>query len=269
MRQFVSAVSPDKDGLLEISGKDYNYFRNVLRISAGDMVAVRLSGGGFFNSTVAKIDGKKRTVLLQICADARPFSENQSSFDIPTEFYLFQFAAKGPKMDAIIRQSAECGISKIIPVLGEFSQAGSSEKNFRNERYARIIKEARQQSGSPVQTEISDAADVAHAVSIWNEICGTDKNKCFACVLYERNEKTENLHRALGGFDEIKKCAVFCGGEGGISPKEADFFIKNGIIPVHFNTNILRCETAAVYGIAALQTIIAEKNEWNLKKQQN
>ncbi|WP_315329486.1 16S rRNA (uracil(1498)-N(3))-methyltransferase, partial [Treponema socranskii] len=31
-----------------------------------------------------------------------------------------------------------------------------------------------------------------------------------------------------------------------------------GFTPVHFAGNILRCETAALYGIAALQTALAE-----------
>jgi 16S rRNA (uracil1498-N3)-methyltransferase len=30
---------------------------------------------------------------------------------------------------------------------------------------------------------------------------------------------------------------------------------KDGFVSVHFETNILRCETAALYGIASIQTI--------------
>ena len=36
---------------------------------------------------------------------------------------------------------------------------------------------------------------------------------------------------------------------------------KNGFLPVHFETNILRCETAALYGIAVMQSLVLRKNE--------
>jgi 16S rRNA (uracil1498-N3)-methyltransferase len=56
------------------------------------------------------------------------------------------------------------------------------------------------------------------------------------------------------------------GAEGGISPEELDFAQKHGFVPVHFATNILRCETAALYGIAALQNAVVEKKVWQFKK---
>lgn len=58
--------------------------------------------------------------------------------------------------------------------------------------------------------------------------------------------------------DRPQKLALAVGCEGGISPAEAQLLKANGFIPVHFAGNILRCETAAVYGIAALQNAAAE-----------
>ena len=40
---------------------------------------------------------------------------------------------------------------------------------------------------------------------------------------------------------------------------EIEFLKQNGFVPIHFETNILRCETAALYGIAAMQTLISGK----------
>ena len=58
--------------------------------------------------------------------------------------------------------------------------------------------------------------------------------------------------------DRPQKLALAVGCEGGISPAEAQLLKANGFIPIHFAGNILRCETAAVYGIAALQNAAAE-----------
>lgn len=276
MRQFIASAEFDNDGLLQIEGKDFRYFTHVLRLRTGDMVAVRTPSGALLNTTLAKIDEKFRRAVLQVCggskaglpeASADNAAETlQSECNNETDFYLFQFVAKGPKMDLIVRQATECGVKKIIPVTGEFTQAGAAEKNFRNLRYERIIKEARQQSGSPVATEICGALSLNEALSFWkNEIQGME-SQSLACVLYERNENTKSLFAAVEASKELKKCAVFCGAEGGISPVEIHILSGQGVVPVHFETNILRCETAALYGIACMQNLVMGKKEWQMRQ---
>ena len=98
MRQFVSAEFPDKDGILKVSGKDFRYLCQVLRLRTGDMTALRLPDGSLVNSTVAKIDEGSRIVCFQVCGGNGNFSENQSEYSGQTEFYLFQFVAKSAKM---------------------------------------------------------------------------------------------------------------------------------------------------------------------------
>ena len=47
--------------------------------------------------------------------------------------------------------------------------------------------------------------------------------------------------------------------------KEPNYFeiLKNaGVKIVHLATNILRCETASLYGVASLQSALLEKNLW-------
>ncbi|MDD5790411.1 MAG: RsmE family RNA methyltransferase [Spirochaetia bacterium] len=269
MRQFVSSVYPDKKGMLELCGKDFRYLKQVLRLCVGDMLYVRLPDGKLSGTTVAKIDESKKTVFLQVC-DCAPEvlkngGENQSDYRPETDFYLFQFVAKGPKMDLIVRQAAECGVLKVVPVTGKFTQSCGAEKNLRNSRYERIVKEARQQSGSPVATEISETLSLEEACALWKKVAGEKPEESFACVLYERSERTKNLYEALADLNVIKKCAVFCGAEGGISPEEIDFLLENGIVPVHFETNILRCETAALYGTACLQNAVTGRKLWQKK----
>lgn len=266
MRQFIAVSEFDKEGLLQIGGKDFRYFRNVLRLCPGDMISVRVPSGALVNATLAKVDERRRCAVLQICDTVKFPEEHQSEYNDDTEFYLFQFVAKGSKMDLIVRQATECGVCKIIPVAGEYAQAGATEKSFRNGRYERIIKEARQQSGSPVATEIYNTMTLDDALVFWkNEISGLEAQS-IACVLYERIENTKNLFNAVDAIKEIKKCALFCGSEGGISPGEIQFLCEQGIIPVHFETNILRCETAALYGIACMQNLVTGKKEWQIKK---
>lgn len=261
MRQYVAQKSLDKNGLLSIEGKDYRYLKQVLRLSVGDMISVRFKDCGLKNMTVCRVDDAAKKIVLQLCAENSESPENQPDNENSVCFDLFMFVPKSSKFDLIVRQATECGISRIYPVSGEFSQKGAEKMNFRGERFERIIKEARQQSGSAVDTQIQECITVKQLCELWQN--DPDKENSVGCVLYERNEFTTSLKQAFAEKEagNIKKCAVVCGAEGGISPEEIKDLIKAGFKPIHFKTNILRCETAALYGIAALQNFIAEQED--------
>lgn len=252
MRQYIAQKELNDDGCLEIIGKDFRYLKNVLRLKQGDMLQLRLLDGSLKNSTVCRIDEGAKKIVLQICADSESKGENQSDFSNRTDFWLFMFIPKTSKFELILRQATECGVSRIVPIISEFSASGSEKMNFKSERFDRIIKEARQQSGSPVSTEVTESMTLEQAVELWKKH-REGNEESFGCVLYERNEKSFSMRKALSGFKSVKKACLVCGSEGGISPDEMNFLLQNEFKSVHFDTNILRCETAALYGIAALQ----------------
>ncbi len=291
MRQLVVSVEPDSKGLIEISGKDFRYMRQVLRIKPGDMVTVR-SPSGRIGMTVCTIDDRTKKLVLQKCASPADSIEDQTAKNIPAscerpEIYLFQFVPKPQKMELIVRQAVECGVSCIVPVLGKYTQAGSekslassgNKEGSRRDRYSRIIREAMQQSGAINETRLTEPMTLEAALEFWkSETAGiaddADKDKAgikqsAAVVLYERTDGAGGLKEALCGkagdacksgnaddLCDLKKIAVAVGCEGGISPEEYALLVQNGFGAVHFNVNILRCETAALYGIAAVQSAI-------------
>ncbi len=274
MRQFIVSSVPDKNGIISVSGKDFRYLRQVLRVKIGDMINVRLSDGTLSNTTVCNILENQKQIQLQICqkgsADESVTrgvqAEQISSANASIEYWLFQFIPKASKMEQIIRQATECGIKNIVPVIGEYSQKNNvlAMESSKKDRFLRIVREARQQSGSPVETTILDAVSLKEAISLWNEETLADGEKA-AVVLWECCEQTKTVHEVLSKSD-IKKVAIVIGSEGGISPSEIQELSLNEFIPIHFDTNILRCETAALYGIAAVQCALLENKKWEFKE---
>ena len=266
MRQFIAETYPDSRGILRLKGKDYRYFRQVLRVKSGDMIAVRLPDGKLQNMTVCFVEENARFLEMQVCAslsegDAAETitrgTQASSVFASHLNCWLFQFAAKSSKMDIIIRQAVECGVSRIIPVIGEYSQKENCKHSpTRIDRIERIIKEARQQSGSPVETVCMEPVSLKDALSLWKEQNFTDS---LTVALYERTEDTKELNSLVTGDKTVKNVGIAVGSEGGISPSEIEILKESGFLPIHFETNILRCETAALYGIAAIQTLILGK----------
>ncbi|MDE7139967.1 MAG: RsmE family RNA methyltransferase, partial [Treponemataceae bacterium] len=102
-------------------------------------------------------------------------------------------------------------------------------------------------------------------VALWQEQRAGTAGDVFAGVLYERTERTQLLHAALDG-KTVVRAALAVGAEGGISPQEIAQLCAGGFVPIHFETNILRCETAALYGIAALQNAMTEKHVWQCRE---
>jgi len=262
VRQYISQKSLDSDGLLTIIGKDFRYLRNVLRLKSGDMIYVRLPEGNLQAMTVCQVDDKAKKILLQSChlQEGEKIGENQPEETQKIQschFTLFMALPKSSKFDLIVRQATECGVEKIIPVQTEFSQTGSEKINFRSERFERIIKEARQQSGSPVDSQIGNCLSLSQAAQLWKEETEdlADSEK-LALVLYERNDSTTSIKEALKSKENLKKIALFCGSEGGLAPSEIKVLQENGFSAVHLKTNILRCETAALYGIASIQSLL-------------
>lgn len=278
MRQFIVENKQIRDGLIQLDGKDYRYLRQVLRVRAGDMISVRLPDGSLSNVTVAKIDESSRRIILQLCAaTGETITRGVQADEIAAgaagaggvggagsvEYWLFQFLPRPQKFELIVRQATECGVAVIIPVIGEYTEKSSAQAlaGAKRERLDRIIKEARQQSGSPVDTKVLEPMSLEKAVELWGTSTPlSDRGESVAFVLSERDDCSGNLRSGVekaGGLEKIKRAAIAVGSEGGISPDEVRLLEEKGLfVPVHFAVNILRCETAALYGIAAVQSMI-------------
>ena len=268
MRQFIVEKQNVKNGLIEVIGKDFRYLRQVLRVKKGDMLNVRLDDGSLQATTVSFIDEGAKKITLQICESkentiTRGVQADQvGGFFSGRVFVLFQFIPKPQKFELIVRQATECGISQIVPVIGEFSDKNCLHmfEGAKKERFDRIIREARQQSGSPVATKITEPMKLEEAIEWWKNVAGTGKEAApLAVALWERTEGEVPLNQLVEKHKNASNICIAVGNEGGISPSEILLLKEKGFFStIHFDVNILRCETAALYGIAAVQSAISQ-----------
>jgi len=279
MRQFILDTNPDKNGLVVLCGKDFKYLRQVLRIKVGDMVTASLPNGSIQNFTVAACDQKIKKITLQICASSdfeqKNITRGVSANEVfeeknNVEYWLFQFIPRMQKLEQIVKQATECGVKKIVLISSEYAEESSlmSLAGAKQERLVKIIKEARQQSGSPVQTEFTQPMKLDEAVELWNKhIADSGAEHCCSVVLSERNDDTTYIDCAVENKSNITQVCVAVGNEGGVSPAELELLKNNQFVPVHFAGNILRCETAALYGIACIQAFVEKNNREKVNTQ--
>ncbi len=252
MRRFILPVMPKKSGDCLLVGKDAHYLSRVLRLEPGDCFEAEGPDGSVYEARICSI----RAEGIKLSLSRNPVEAPLDSALVlspKTRISLYQCLPKGGKMDLIVRQAVEAGVARIIPL---YSDHSIPRHSGRGERWERIVKEARQQSGSPVDSRVEEPRSLAEAPDDW-----ADRGPAF--FFHEKPLAETSLHLYLNSIPT--EAAVLVGPEGGLSPGETELLRSRLWKPVHLGPNILRAETAAIYAIAAVQIILLEQHTWALK----
>lgn len=252
MKQFLFQSTPDPHGIIRLTGDDYHYLVRVRRITEGAVFKALLPDGA---ETRAMVQSIAHNALVCTCLAA----EDQMDAASLPPLALFQAMPKGVKLDQIVRQAAESGVSEIIPFVSAYSAPKMKEESARIERWDRIVKEARQQSGSRIETTVKPVSDLDALIAYW-ETVKTRYKKPVGLLIHQTPLGREGFHSSLKDSPDFVSAVI--GPEGGFSEEEAERFIKAGFKPLVMGSSILRVETAAVYAIAAIRIILLESAEW-------
>jgi len=260
MKNFILQTTPAEGGVIRLYEKDYHYLVRVRRLRSGMSFDAILPGG---TVTTVRILSTKDNILIGQCIIEEEKTRSGSLLPCGSNLLpiaLFQGLPRGAKMDLIVRQAAEAGVSVVVPFKGEYSQGSPAiESGEKLKRWERIIKEARQQSGSVTETMVMPPCGFHDLLEYWGSL--REKYiRPIGLVLHQEPLEKGTLHGYLRNDPDLVVLAV--GPEGGFSPGEITQFLKTGFRPLLMGNTILRTETAALYGIAAIRTILLESEAW-------
>ncbi|MDR0641562.1 MAG: RsmE family RNA methyltransferase [Treponema sp.] len=298
MKQFLLSGPPDRDGLVRISGEDFHYLAHVRRLKTGDRFNARLPGSGDPSVPGALVTLELRSLGRGVLNAVVTGGKGDPVPGLPPIF-LFQALPKGSKMDLIVRQAAEGALTGVVPFTAERSIArggNPGDEGEKSRRWGRIIREALQQSGSSTPTSLHSLLDEDGLFAYWEELRAAYPS-ALGILLHqgaveskesgggegvEGIEGTEgikgaeeiggaevsplfplvkaSLHRYLSIAPGVVVLAV--GPEGGFSPAEVLRFMAAGFRPFTIGNTVLRTETAALYGAAAVRVILLERGSW-------
>ena len=264
MKRFILSVPPGPDGMIRLYENDFHHLVRVRRLGSGSHFNAVLPDG---KETQVRILSTADNILIGECLGAA--KRAVEGCPIPP-IVLFQGLPRGAKMDLIVRQAAEGGISVIVPFESEYSAArlrknqtkSSSADKVSGEklkRWERIIKEARQQSGSSVETLIETPLDFRDLIEYWESLKKKYKSP-LGLLLHQEPLEKGTFHEYLGNSPDFIVLAI--GPEGGFSPGEVSLLMETGFRPLLMGSAILRTETAALYGAAAIKIILLERESW-------
>jgi len=276
MRQFLLDSYPDAAGRLRLQGDAWHYLVCVRRLREGAVLEGCLPDGRICRFLVVLINRRERFLELKLegpCFDRTEIPEegspitSESGLDPAIPYIiLLQWIIKGPRMDLVVRQATETGVALIVPIAGDRCVASDTSHagRERTARWQRIIREARQQSGSAVETRVCEPLDMEKALTLVDQIESSRLSLPMRLVLSEEPLARESLHRYLS--DSPKTVTLAVGPEGGMTLGEIERLKNANFCCVHFRTNVLRAETATLYGIAAVQTALMERVSWQPKE---
>jgi 16S rRNA (uracil1498-N3)-methyltransferase len=285
MRQFVLPEDWDGRNDLRIEGGGARYLLRVLRLAPGDEFAgldaqgrrrslrVLEAGADWLLASVSRplpddlpISGLRDARGSRGASAARPRRNGAadkaaeapaSRIGLP-RVVLVQSLAKAPAMDLVVRQAAEAGVARLIPLRARRSvgRAEAGREDARVDRWERIVREGLQQSGSAVHTRVERPVSVEELADRLGPPSGTR----LCLVLHEAPLAQTGLHEYLDGAPNEVVLAV--GPEGGFAPDELETLERAGFRPLLLPGAILRTETAALYAVASVEIILSERSSW-------
>ncbi len=223
----------DLDLILE--KEDAHYLKNVMRLREGDNVFLFNSKDGEFKGEIISSDKKNTKVKL---------ISKIENINKPGKISLIFSLIKSSKLDYLIQKCTEIGVKSFVPVISEKSVA----KNFNIKRTEKIIKESCEQSNQLFLPAIHEVEKLEKKIKSF------DKNSIvFFADINSSNKKIDEVIKN----NKNREFYLLVGPEGDFSLKERDLLKSmNNCIPISLGQNILRSETAAVAGLAILNSQI-------------
>jgi len=237
MRQFFLSENSIDGNVANIEGNDVHHIKNVLRLKVKDHIKLIVPNGQSYHARIESITNK------QICT--RIVQSDQKVIQPKTHVTIAQSMLKDKKMDQLIRQATELGVSRWISYESErsVSRPNANRMTQKIQRWKKIAQSAAQQCSGQIP-EICD-----QRLNI-NEMLALRTENQLGFFFWERSD---NNFAPPTNCSETTSIFLVFGPEGGFSENEAACAKNAGFIISSLGPRILRAETATIAGLALIQ----------------
>ena len=239
MRYFFIDPSEVTNQTPVITGPDAKHIRNVLRLKVGDRVGIYDGSGFEYEARIESLaPNRVRLAIL---------SRSPSPAESPVRIAVAQALLKERKMDGLLRQLTELGISEWVPFTAERSASRPDPRQAagRAARWNKIAREALKQSRHGRATKTSEILSFADVLRYAD---------AFDLKIAFWEEASESLRLVFSQCDtRVEKVLCMIGPEGGFTQREIEDARASGFVVAGLGPRILRSETAAIASCTLLQ----------------
>ena len=229
---------------LSLRGQDAKHICRVLRAEIDDTLCFTDGKGKDFTGQIREISPKAVEIEIQ--------TQTESQTESPLELTLCCGLLKHQKMDKLIKELSQLGVTRLLPFSCQRSIPDLDPKklNKRMERWQTIAKEALKQCRRSRVMEICSPLP-------FKEILDLSQNQEEKIIFWEhsahplarlRQKKEKKIARAM----------VLIGPEGGLAEQEVQRAQDTGFKAYSLGPRILRAETAAVTAAALVQHLLGD-----------
>lgn len=216
--------APVADGRVQFKRAQLHQIQHVLRLRAGDHVAV-FDGSG--TEWLARLEGNSAKLDRPLEPPVEP----------QTQLTLYQALIKPAHFEYVLQKGTELGVTRFVPFLADRSVA-AAEKTA---RWQSIVVEAAEQSGRRVVPQIE-------SLRSFDDVITESTREGVPFMPWEGCDRPKlgSVHR------HSRQLALIVGPEGGFSEDEVQRARSRGAITVSLGRRILRSETAAIVAATLL-----------------
>ncbi len=223
-----------KDGVVVLSPEESHHLVRVLRVETGQELT--LFDGQGARAKAAITDVSKKAVTARITA--------RETFPPPAvEITLIQALPKPGRFELVLQKATELGVRRIQPILSAHTVTRPKNPEKQLERWQTIIRNAAQQCGTAWLPELNPLQPLAEVP------LGFD-----VAFIGSLHPNAKPFHDAFAALDRTapETAALLIGPEGDFTEEEVCAAVAAGATPVTFGQQILRTETAAIFGLSVM-----------------
>ncbi len=236
-RFFVTPEQIGEDAAV-ITGDLAHQIARVMRLREGDRLCLLDGLGNEYDARVAALSKGEVT--------ARILGKGACACEPALRLTLAVCLPKGDKLDLIVQKTCELGISRMVVIRSERCVARPDDAKIaaRIERWRKVAQEAAEQSGRGCVPLVS-------WVESFDGLAPVIREHDLSLVAWEDESRApiSEVLRENGGAESVM---LIVGPEGGLSEGEVGAAVAAGARCVSLGRRILRCETAAIAGCAAI-----------------
>lgn len=236
-----AAWRPDR---LVLAEEEAHHARQVLRLKTGDQATVFNGQGEAATVRIDEPAGRKLPLT--------PLQFIQTPL-LPCQITLGQAIPKGKTMDLIVQKAVELGVSQIVPLMTERTIVllESSEIGAKKEKWQRTALEACKQCGRNWLPEIA-------VPSSFSPFIHTVQDDFDLILIAALTSEAKSLRAHLQSYRDNgerplpERLLLLIGPEGDFARNELTEAAQAGARALSLGPNVLRSETAALYGLSVL-----------------
>lgn len=238
MQQYFIQANIELNELVSFNDEQSHHLKTVLKMKEESTIRLVDERQFAYFAKLRYLDGK---------AVALPFQLSDEVKEMQCSITLIQGMIKGEKWDWLLMKASELGVHTIVPLLSARTVVKSNEDKLDKKlaRWNKITLEACEQSKRNHCVEVTPPVSLSKLSQYMQQA---------NFVAYENADTVSSELKVL--LKQSQTIAIVIGPEGGFEDQEIEQLEAMGFKRCSLGSRILRAETAALFALSVIQTIL-------------